>query len=218
MKALSIVLLSLLLPAVIFAAEGKYPALRSTLAKYRTTPLVEMSVEKVMKSDLMAKETIHTGKIYFGGGNVRWENKTPTENLIVFDGRHLWNVQYPDPDFPGPLQITKSRIDGKNRAQLILLDLLVNAAFLESFDVTLTYDRGDKNIAIYLAEAKGKSLNIKDLRIRLNISAKELVGVSYKDDVENETILTFTKIKFNSNGNSELFKYKAPKGSKVTEL
>lgn len=219
MKVFAAVISMLIFPGMLLAAPAtKYPALRATLGKYREAQLVEMSVEKIMKSELMAKETKHEGKIYFGRGQFRWENSTPTKTLLVFDGRLLWNVQYPDPDFPGPLQVTKSKIDVKNRSQLILLDLLSNAAFLENFDVQLSFDANDKNKAIFSANPKGKSLSIKDLKLHLLVSEKVLTAVSYKDDVENETILNFSDVKFKSEPEQKRFRYSPPKDAKVTEL
>lgn len=218
MKLIAVVISMLMIPSLLLAASEKYPALRRTLSKYRDTALIEMNVEKTVKSELMGKETKHQGKIYFGGILFRWENKTPTETLLLFDGKTLWNVQYPDPDFPGPVQITKSKIDTKNRSQLILLDLLSNAAFLENFNVVLSIDPKDKNKATYLAEPKNQSLNIKDLRLSLAIQEKVLTGVSYKDDVDNLTTLNFSDVKFKNQSDAKLFRYKAPKDAKVTEL
>lgn len=214
-KSIFITLTSVLIAAVSFAAVKGSEVLESTTKKYRTAKLVEMTVEKTVKSELLGKETKYQGKISLANGKFRWENKTPDETLLVFDGSTIWSVQMPPKEFGGEPQIAKGKVDKKNRSN-ILISSLLGEEVTKNFKVVSEKKVGD--VVRFEIEPLQKDLTIKSLKVVVDEKSKKLTEISYLDDIGNLTIMSFSKIEFKKKANNKLFNYQPPKGAAVSEL
>jgi outer membrane lipoprotein carrier protein len=196
--------------------KDDYGTLKLVTKRYRKSEMVEMHVEKTVRSDLMGKETRYVGKIMISSGLFRWENDLPEKSLIVFDGTTIWNEQSPPPEFPGNVQVAKARVDKKNKSQILVSSLLGTGSLFENFNILKETKDGDAYS--YLVEPKTKDLAIKDLEITVSKPKKEVMEISYKDDVGNVTTMKFSSIEFKNKKNKNLFRYTPPKGAQVTNL
>jgi outer membrane lipoprotein carrier protein len=207
------ILLSVTLSFVAQAAPNK--TLKAFGKNYRSAKLVEMAVDKTVKSELLGKETKYSGKIFMANGKFRWENTTPEETLLVFDGTTIWSVQTPPKEFGGPVQVGKGKVDKKTRSQL-LISTLLGEDLEKSFKVLKEEKVGaDSKIEI---EPKGDGLTVKTLSLLIDTKKSELKELSYKDDIGNLTTISFSKIQFKQKANNKLFKYQPPKDAQVTNL
>lgn len=182
---------------------------------YSKKPFLEAEVEKTLKSDLLGKETLHKGNISLGNGKFRWETKTPEETLLVFDGTYIWNVQYPNKDFGGQIQVAKGKPDKKNKSHLIFLSLL-GKDLSKNFKI-VNEEKQDGDFLLTV-EPKSGDLAVKDLKIGVRGDEYTISKISYVDDIGNLTTLKFLKIKFKSKIENKVFKYSPPKGAQVTDL
>jgi outer membrane lipoprotein carrier protein len=207
------ILLSVSLSFVAQAAPNK--TLKAFGKNYRSAKLVEMAVDKTVKSELLGKETKYSGKIFMANGKFRGENTTPEETLLVFDGTTIWSVQTPPKEFGGPVQVGKGKVDKKTRSQL-LISTLLGEDLEKSFKVLKEEKVGaDSKIEI---EPKGDGLTVKTLSLLIDTKKSELKELSYKDDIGNLTTISFSKIQFKQKANNKLFKYQPPKDAQVTNL
>lgn len=171
-----------------------------------------MKVEKSLKSELLGKETRHSGKIFLANGKFRWENTVPEETLLVFDGKTIWSIQTPPKEFGGEPQIARGKVDKKTKSQILIASLLG-----EDLEKSFKVVKDDKSGNIEVAP-KGNDLTVKSLNLVIDTKKSELKEVSYKDEIGNVTTLKFSDIQFKSKANNKLFQYTPPKGVPVTDL
>ncbi|MNJ91135.1 lipoprotein chaperone [compost metagenome] len=191
-------------------------ALNAVTKKYRSAKMVEMNVDKTIKSELLGKETLYKGKIFLSGGKFRWENTTPEETLLIFDGSTIWSVQIPPKEFGGPVQVARGKVDKKTKSQILISALLGNEPIEKNFKVLKEKKSGD--VTTVEVAPQGNDLTIKTLNLVLNTKDKALAEVSYLDDVGNLTTMKFSGIKFLKKEDKKLFKYQPPKDAQVSDL
>src|SRR5207253_7014099 len=94
--------------------------LKEVTKKYRNSKLVKIETEKKVTSELLGKTTTYQGMIYLAQGKFRWENETPEQSLLLFDGEIIWNVQYPPKDLGGQVQVAKAKLDKNTKSQILI--------------------------------------------------------------------------------------------------
>ncbi len=175
-----------------------------------------MKVEKTVVSEILAKETVYSGQIQLSNGKFRWENETPEKTLLLFDGKTLFNVQYPPKEFGGKVQVAKSKLNSAAKKQILIASLLSPSKTKSKFKV-ISEKKGDRLTEV-IVTPDTDDLQIKDLTLAINSKTKKIENISYKDDVGNLTKMAFTGIKFESKASPKLFEYKIPKEAQVTNL
>lgn len=190
--------------------------LTESTAKYRDAKLVQMSLEKTVKSELTGKETKNQGEISLSAGMFRLENRQPEKSLLVFDGITLWNEQQPSSDFGGSVQVTKSKLSGKGKAQTLFATLLTKDPITKYFKVLSAKKDGSQTV--YETEALNSDLSIKNLTLKIDNNSKLVSEISYKDDIGNLTTMKFSNAQFKKTLDKKVFSYKPPKGAQVTEI
>lgn len=183
----------------------------------RSPKIMKLQVEKTVVSELLGKTTSSTGEIIFGQGKFRWETMKPEKSLVVFDGKTFWTLQEPPKELGGPAQVTRSRIDGKARDQ-ILIKLLSGGKLSSKFKVDDAVPvAGKKDVVIHLSPLKPDP-NVKAFSVLLTGQPERLEEIRYTDEVGNQTtirILDSTTVKKPA---ADLFKFEAPKGAEVSDL
>ncbi|MFZ4404816.1 MAG: LolA family protein [Pseudobdellovibrionaceae bacterium] len=205
-----------LTPAPAGRVKDDLPILLAILKRYKTSALIKMDVSKKVKSEFLIKEQIHQGKIFISYGKMRWENDKPEKTLLIFDGKTVWNVQYPDKGMNTPIQVAKSNFSKSNNSS-ILMDYLSGKNIIDKNFKLLKSEKQNQKIQYFL-EAKNKKANIKSMQIAIDLAMNSISEVEYKDEIGNTTHLQFSTIDFLKNKNDELFKFKIPKGAQVTSI
>ena len=196
-------------------AAGKNVILNETSLKYRQAKLIEMKFEKNLKT-LTGGERKYTGKIFLSSGLVKIENLEPDKSTMIFDGKALWNIQPASEDFPGPPQVSRSKVEKTNKAQLFFVNLLSKDPLSKSFKI-LT-EKKDGDFTAYELEPLDKSLNIKKVTLKIQTKKKEIAELTYEDDIENSTQMNFSDVALKKNRPSKLFQYTPPKDVQVIDL
>jgi outer membrane lipoprotein-sorting protein len=202
-------------PLLVFAAGKSNSLLNETSLKYRRAGLIEMKFEKNLKT-LTGGDRKYSGKIFLASGLVKIENLEPEKSTMIFDGISLWNVQPASEDFPGPPQVSRSKVEKTNKAQLFFVNLLSKDPLDKSFK-TLSENKADGFVTFEL-EPFDKSLNIKKVKLKIQAKKKEIVELTYEDDIENSTQMNFSGISLKKNKSKKTFQYTPPKNVQVIEL
>ncbi|MGZ3770298.1 MAG: LolA family protein [Bdellovibrio sp.] len=214
-KKISILFFTLTISIGMFAFSATNSALQKVTKKYRDSQLVEMKVEKIVKSELLGKETKHSGKIYLANGKFRWENTSPEKTLLVFDGSTIWSEQTPPKEFGGPVQVAKGKIGKKNRSN-ILISSLMGADLEKNFKIGKQEKMG--SFIKFDVVPNNNDLTVKSLQVLIDPSNQTMKSISYTDDIGNQTTMSFSDIKFLNKSKNSLFKYQPPKGAQVSDL
>lgn len=201
-------------------SKEKSDEVSSILAKYREAKLVEIKVEKSIKSEWKTKDQVFTGQMFYSRGKFRWENDLPEKNWTIYNGKTLWNVQFASPDFPGKNKVTKSTLTKKNRGQILLMSLLDIKDLSEKFKVQKDEPKIDhevKTVTLNL-EPIEKDPSVSKLQLVLNLTAGTIQKLSFQDDIGNFTVVVFKEIQFQKEKKNKLFDYVSTKNDEVTEI
>lgn len=196
---------------------AKAPILfEQAIKKYQKSKMVSMKVEKTVVSEILSKETIYSGRIQLSKGKFRWENETPEKTLLIFDGTTLFNIQYPPKEFKSGVQVAKSKIDEKQKKQILIASLLSPTSAKTKFKVLS--EKNENGLTQVEIQPESDDLQIQKLTVSINTKTKKIQNISYKDDVGNLTKMAFSNITFESKTDPKLFQYKIPKDAQVTNL
>ncbi|MBC7371011.1 MAG: outer-membrane lipoprotein carrier protein LolA [Bdellovibrionaceae bacterium] len=184
--------------------------------KYRNTNLVKIETNKKVTSELMGKTTEYKGTIYLSKGKFRWENDTPEQSLLMFDGKTIWNVQYPPKDLGGPVQVARAKLDKNTKSQILISTLIGKEPIDKNFEVLS--EKTEQAVVVIELKPLSSDLRVKQLTLELEPTSKWILKISYKDDVDNLTVIEMKKTEFIKKENKSLFKYEIPKDAQVTNL
>ncbi len=199
------------------AAIKKQPQLlNEVISKYRQASIVEIVVEKTLKSELLDKKTESEGKIYLSKEKFRFDIDKPEKSQIIFDGHTIWSIQHPPAEFPGPVQVAKAFLSKNTQKQILISTLFAPGGIRKNFKIVDFKE--DSEVENYFLDPITSELSLKNLNMKINKKRKVIDELSYKDDVGNETILKFKNTEFQSKPKNSLFNYAPPKGSPVTNL
>lgn len=209
--------LIILMTAGFFISYSKESAdeITKILAKYRSAKLVEMKVEKKIRSEWKTKDQIFEGKVYYSKGKFRWENHTPEKNWTIYNGKTLWNIQFASPDFPGKNKVTKSKITKKNRGQILLMSLIDVQSLSEKFKVTKDKKGNFLELAL---EPLEKDPSVQNLKLTLDLKSETIQSLSFQDDIGNKTEIFFQDIEFRNVKMTEKFDYLPTRNDEVTQI
>lgn len=190
--------------------------LKEIISSYQKSGLVQMKVEKRVIFELLGKERIHTGELTLAPKRFRLETTAPERTLILFDGKKIWNVQYPPEGSDAKVQIARAKVDRKNQNQIFLTDLLVGQSIFKQFDF-FSEQRVDDKIAL---SAKPKKLNdqIKDLTITVDQKIRQIVEISYADELGNRTQMKLSDFRLSKKVSPGVFHFKPAHDAEVTDL
>jgi outer membrane lipoprotein carrier protein len=209
----------------VFEAQAKTKEKKPTAAvavlkevskKYRNSKLVKIATDKKVTSELLGKTTKYQGVIYLSQGMFRWENDTPDQSLLLFDGVTIWNVQYPPKDLGGPVQVAKSKLDKNTKSQILISTLIGKEPIEKNFRII--QEKTEMNILSVELQPLSGDLRVKGLTLDVDVRSKKIKKIFYKDDVDNTIDIEMKKTEFLSKENKELFKFKTPKDAQVTNL
>lgn len=199
----------------LYAGSVGKSALQKITKKYRASKVVEMTVEKSVKSELLGRETKYDGKIYIGNDKFRWENDTPEKTLLVYDGDTIWSEQSPPPEFGGAVQVARGKVNKKTKSH-ILISSLLGDDLEKNFKIVKETKQADG--VLLEVVPRQDDLTVKTLNVLIDTKANLLKQISYHDDIGNLTMMSFSDVKFLNKEKKNLFKYQPPKGAQVTEL
>jgi outer membrane lipoprotein-sorting protein len=169
------------------------------IAVYQTSGILEMQTEKTLTSPWKQKGETVKGRLYLSKGKFRWEMDGPDREWTIFDGQTLWNVKFASPDFPGKNHVLRMKLSQKEQQKFFYLRLLDLQTLRSDFEISSPV----KSSFLLKPKAGGPSdLGFKD--ITLKISGDHVSELSYKDDLDNQTVIRLQK----PEKKSDLFSYK----------
>lgn len=197
-------------------ASAAVRVLKDISKKYRGTNLVKIETNKKVTSELMGRTTEYKGTMYLSKGKFRWEIETPEQSLLVFDGQTIWNAQYPPKDLGGPVQVARAKLNKNTKSQILISTLIGKDPIEKNFEVL--NEKTSADIVTIELKPLSSDLRVKQLTLELEPKSKWILKISYKDDVDNLTVIEMKKTEFIKKENKSLFKYEIPKDAQVTNL
>ncbi|MCB0341082.1 MAG: outer membrane lipoprotein carrier protein LolA [Pseudobdellovibrionaceae bacterium] len=194
--------------------------IKSVLAKYHQSKSVQMELKKRVFMALLERENISEGQLSFSKGQLRLRIDKPHPSEVIVDNNNIWLVdQLPEGSKP-PIQVARVRVDKlspQSRAKSPLAFIFRDLKVWDEFKL-VGEKVADEKITYSLKPIHPKEWrNVAKLAIRLDQKGKQVLAVSYWDDLENETSWVFRKVDFDVPVSKDFFKYSPPKDITIME-
>jgi len=137
-------------------------------------------------------------------GKFRWQVTSPTEELIVSDGKTMWLY---DKDLE---QVTVRKLDGQLKQTPALFLSGYDKAIAERYQISKTDKKG---VETYQLLAKNRTHDNQSLR--LTFKGNALIALRLTDELGQQLDLRFTQLKTNSTIAAKNFAFIIPKGVDV---
>jgi outer membrane lipoprotein-sorting protein len=197
------------------AATEKKSIFIQALNKYSNAAAVKSQFIKTdIKKTLGINKTSKGEMIYAKGKiNISVTPVNEKKSEIIYDGKNLWIVEYPDLDFDpkGKRKVTEIK-DHKPALAEQIVGLFKNPEqFLKTFKVSSDTSDGKMNKVKF--ESKDKA--IQNFEIELNSYKLLINAIQFTDDVQTETRIEFTQTEFLKKAPKNIFEYKRKKDDEV---
>lgn len=200
----------------VLAKTSKKELIDEVFGKYKSAKMVQLDVKKKVKSELLGKQQVFEGQIYLAQKLFRWDTETPDKSQIIFDGKNIWNVQYPPKEMKSSVNIAKMKLNASTKKQMVIGALLNQSGVTKNFKILK--QKNTNGICEVSLEPKTNDMNIKNLTVKIDVKPKLLSMISYEDDLGNLTEIEILKTTFSKSAKAKLFQYQPPKGASVTNL
>ncbi len=203
-------------PSVIQPSDEDIGFIRGIDDAYQKAKTLTMDLKKSLKSQLIDSQNDSSGRVMFSKGRMRMEMDAPDKSLIVIDKKHIWVLNYPSGEFKNSApQVIKADISSKKGRSQNFLSLLTQGGVLKYFNVSGLMKVSDTE-RIFFLQPNDATVEFKRAQMVLNPKTKLITGLRYWDELDNETMYEFSKVKFNKALKENNFTFKVPEGADVT--
>lgn len=193
---------------------------QQVVKRYKRAKSVSMKVQKTLNMGLLDRPSKSQGKLSFSKGRLRLElrdESSQTDTTLILNDERVWLVEQLPKEFGGQLQVAKMKIKGsQKKSQALLAFLLGDTDVWSHFDL-VSADKSKKGTRFTLKPRKSAQLpSIVKVEMMLDAKGKKIIELSYLDELENNTVYAFSKVRFGKTVSSEKFSYDPPKNAIVT--
>ena len=187
------------LDAIISKIQKTYEGIQNIQADF-----VQLTTSSATKETQKAD-----GLVYFKKpGMMKWEYKSPTNDIIVSDGRTIWAYQQ---DI-GQVMIVNASDSGASISNNFLAGI---GNLKKDFDIEL--EKPDNNLYVLKLNPKVPQPNIQKLYIAVDKKTSLVKQTIVFDLLGNETKVIFENLKINQSVPANIFKFKIPEGVRVVK-
>ena len=187
------------LDAIISKVQKTYEGIQNIQADF-----VQLTTSSATKETQKAD-----GLVYFKKpGMMKWEYKSPTNDIIVSDGRTIWSYQQ---DI-GQVMIGNASDSGASISNNFLAGM---GNLKKDFDIEL--EKPDNNSYVLKLNPKVPQPNIQRLYIAVDKKTSLVKQTIVFDLLGNETKVIFENLRINQSVPANIFKFKIPEGVRVVK-
>ena len=189
-----------------------------TIRRYQEAKAVEIQVSKTVTLALLDEKKESEGTLFFSKGKMRLEIKKPEESLIIMGKGAIWVVTPTPPEFGGKTQVMKIRSKELSRqAKAPLAALLGKPKAWDEMNIKKEIATDD-NVKFSMVPKMGANFgDIVAVNVEVSPTKKILRGLSFKDELDNETTYKFNSTNFEAKVSDKSFEYVPPQDAEVTE-
>jgi len=187
------------LDAIISKVQKTYEGIQNIQADF-----VQLTTSSATKETQKAD-----GLVYFKKpGMMKWEYKSPTNDIIVSDGRTIWSYQQ---DI-GQVMVGNASDSSASISNNFLAGM---GNLKKDFDIEL--EKPDNNSYVLKLNPKVPQPNIQRLYIAVDKKTSLVKQTIVFDLLGNETKVIFENLKINQSVPANIFKFKIPEGVRVVK-
>lgn len=161
---------------------------------------------------LLGETDTAKGELYYSKSRLRLDLNGKEKSMVLITPSDIWNVSYEDKK---PQNIVRSK-----PVSMPLLDLLFgDKKIWDKFEIINVHLNTDSRMDVTLKPKKDAQISYV-AKVRLNLDKKRNIvkKLTYWDDIDNETEMSFNYNRFKDKIDESLFKFVPPKDATVTVL
>jgi hypothetical protein len=188
-------------------------ALLKTLTKYSEANGIKAQFIKTdYKKTLGTKKSV-PGEMKYSNGKINITISSDLKSEIIYNGRKLWIIEYPDLDFnpKGHRKVTEINNHKPALAQQIVGLFQNPNKFLKKFKIISEKSDGKMKTAHFESKDKG----IQNFQVEYSTKKQLINSIRFVDDVQTETHIEFSKTEFLKKAPTGAFEYKSKKDDEV---
>lgn len=186
--------------------------LKSTTDVYSKETGLYAKFKRTQTLSLLEETDTAKGELHYSKKRLRLDLNGIDKSMVLVTPTEIWNVSYEEGK---PKNIVKSK-----PVPMPLLDLLFGDRDVwDKFQIIDIHTNTDSRMDVTLKPKKDSKISYV-AKVRFNLDKKKNIvrKLTYWDDVDNETELTFTYSKFKNKMDESLFKFTPPQGANVSEM
>ncbi len=210
-RKLYLVLLLVFTNSICMAAETF--SVDKVLEKYSSVAGIKAEFQKTDSKKTLGLNQTAAGTLNYSAGKINIVIQSDRKSEIIFNGKKLWIIDYPDLDFDpkGKRKVTEMSDHKPALAQQLVNLFKSPDQFKQNFKVINKKDEGK----FYTVEYNSKDKSIKNFKIQFNTFKNLINTISFTDDVQTETTIEFKKTEFLKKAPAGIFEYKRNKNDEV---
>jgi outer membrane lipoprotein-sorting protein len=183
------------------------------LKKYSKSAGVRIDFSKTDFKKTIGIKKISQGQLQYSAGKINVLTTGEKKVEIIYNGKNLWVIEYPDLDFNPKAQRKVTEIFDQKPAlaQQIVSLFQDSAEFLKNFKILS--DKKDGKMQTVMFESKDKS--IQNFQVEFNTSKMLINSIEFTDDVQTLTHIEFKQTEFLKKSPENIFEYKRLKNDEV---
>ena len=203
--------------------ESKPPSIEwpdkelSALAnRLKTAKSISADVDKDVVLSLMGKTKNYKGSLKAKGNLFLMDLQGEERTVFTVNGTTLWVTSYPPADIETDIQVLRVNLNKDSGTDRFLFDVLAGTLdWKKHFELTEVSDQNQSDVRISM---KPKAFYQDFVRLDLNLKKEtgEMTGLTYWDELDNETAYRFKNFVYDAELKNEIFSFKQPPNSKLT--
>ncbi len=198
-------------------APSAMTTVKTIMERYQKAKSAKIDLKKKVKLAILDEEKESEGSLIISKGRLRLEIAKPEPSLLVVNKDVIW-VESPAPTELGHTQVLKiSSREFAKQSKAPLAMILGQSRVWDRFKIENENTKGDKLSVTLVPKEKGGMGEVVQLALTLDKKDRKILLLSYKDELENETLFDFTNSDFSAQVDESKMQYKPPKLAEVTE-
>lgn len=183
-------------------------------SKYQNDHGIHVKLKKTTLLAMLGTTKTSEGELWLDGGKMRLEINRPKASKIIADNNFLWiETPSPDGDQKAKPQVLKASLKSKRAKSQGLIQLLTRGGVLKYFRVSGVQATPEQ--VTYFLQPDKQAIEFKRAQIVVSTKTKEIMMLSYWDQVDNETKYDFSETQFKQNIAASRFQYQPPANAEV---
>lgn len=183
------------------------------LQKYSNAKGFKVKFSKTDHKKTLSVKNTSSGVLNYSNGKLNILIEGDKKSEIIFNGKKLWVIDYPDADFDpkGARKVTEIS-DHKPALATQLVSLFKSP---ESTASNFKITKSDAEGKYVTLEYQPKDKALRNFKVIFNVSKNLIHKIQFVDDVQTETTIEFVETEFLKKAQKRIFEYKKIKTDEV---
>jgi outer membrane lipoprotein-sorting protein len=189
------------------------PITTQILKKYSESAAIKAQFLKTDFKKTLGIKNTNPGELQYADGKINILITGEKKSEIIYNGNHLWVIEYPDVDFDpkAKRKVTEIHDHKPALAQQIIGLFQAPEVFIKNFKTVSEVVSGKMTTIRF--ESKDKA--IQNFEVEFNTQKLLINSIQFTDDVQTKTHIEFKQTEFLKKADGTIFEYKRKKDDEV---